>query len=146
MSHNRRHAHPLSAGRDNDAAWAEIPDEHSDAEEAEEQPPPHETSDDEEEPDQGEGWVESITGLKEGDGATELLINGAKTAAASKVPVTDPPMHPTAVALEPMIGAEGWLKCCAAGQLARGRGYRAGMNVQREGPLRVRWLLWHAAP
>lgn len=37
-----------------------------------------EHSEDEEVADIGAGWVETITGLKEGQGATELLMNGSK--------------------------------------------------------------------
>lgn len=83
--HHRRQAHHLSAAKDQGAAsWVDMP-EHLREESASEDSSPRRQSTDGEEHDMGEGWVESITGLKEGDGATDLLINGSKKAAPSKV-------------------------------------------------------------
>ncbi len=76
MSHNRRKAHPLSSGKGQGDSWVDVPDEfHKEGEESF-----HESSSsEEEEEDTGPGWTESITSLREGDGATELL-NGDEAA------------------------------------------------------------------
>lgn len=81
---HRRGPHHLSAGKNQDGGWSDLPEHlRSDGSHSEDTSPRRQSIDGEEH-DMGEGWVESIAGLREGDGATDLLINGSTKANASK--------------------------------------------------------------
>lgn len=81
MQHSQQ-PHHLAKG--SDETWAAAP-ERLHSESASDDGSPRRASTDGEDHDMGDGWVESITGLREGDGATDLLINGSSAAPISKV-------------------------------------------------------------
>jgi hypothetical protein len=83
MRHSQQ-PHPLSAANASDEKWTAM-QEHLRSESTSEDGSPRRVSTDGEEHDMGDGWVESITGLRDGDGATDLLINGSNAAPISKV-------------------------------------------------------------
>ena len=81
MPHSQQ---PHHLAKDLDEAWADAP-EHLHSKSVSDDGSPRRSSTDGEDHDMGDGWVESITGLREGDGATDLLINGSSAAPISKV-------------------------------------------------------------
>lgn len=85
MQHSQQ---PHHLAKDSDDAWAAVP-ERLHRNPASDDGSPRPASTDGEDHDMGDGWVESITGLREGDGATDLLINGSSAAPISKVLLRD---------------------------------------------------------